>query len=120
MGQRSNSLLVVWHDIELFAIAPTKSGLVYAAGPAYWYKLESSSSFLVKKLSCFSYFLLLLATDDTSSTIRMRRLTMLVFVALMIAAFFRRFCFGVLPRYASGRIRYESDCLGVLGPFGLR
>lgn len=34
--QRSKSLLVDWHIIELFVIPPERCGIVYAATPAFW------------------------------------------------------------------------------------
>lgn len=41
-------------------------------------------------------------------------------VVLTIGAFFLTVRFGVVPRHAIARMRYESTCIVVIGPMGLR
>lgn len=53
-----------------------------------------------------------------SLTCRVRRLAMLEYVVLAVGAFFQTVCCGVEPRYDSVDMRNESDCIGVIGPFG--
>lgn len=61
-----------------------------------------------------------MASNDTSLTSRARCLAMLEFVFLTIAALLRTVCLCVVLRLASARMRYESDCICVIGPFELR
>lgn len=68
---------------------------------------------------CFSYISVVLATNNTSLKSQMSCLAMLKFEVLTIGAFFWKSYCGRVLRYASARMRYESDLIGVIGPLGL-
>lgn len=52
------------------------------------------------------------ATNDTLLAILVCSLTTLELADLTIGAFFRTYCYCVVPRYDSVRMRYESDRIG--------
>lgn len=116
--QRSKGLLVSWHNIELFVVAPARRGLGYAATPAFWNDLESTCWFLLALPFFISYVSVLLDRGGMSLTSRGGWFAMLKFLVLSIGAFFRTFCCGVLPRNGSKGIRYEKYCEGVIGLSG--
>lgn len=104
--QRSKCLAVGSHNIQLFAVPPTKLRLVYAAALAISHDLESLHWFFGATKLCSSYFLGLLTRDNTSLTSRVRRLAMLQCVVLTIGAFVQTVCFVVVSRFCSARIRF--------------
>lgn len=117
--QLSNWLLVSWHNIELFPVLPEKRRLLHVAAPALRHNLESLCGSLVAMPLCFSYFSGALATNHTSLTSWVCRIAMLKLVLLTIGAFHQTVCHGVVPRYASARMRYNIDRLGMIGPLCL-
>lgn len=119
LWQQSKGLLIGWHNIELFSVPPTRLEIVYAARLSFWNDFESLCWFLVLMALCLSYFVGLLDTTNTSMKRRVCRLTMLAFVRLISGAFFRNNCYGVVLRYST-RMPYESNCISVIGPLGLR
>lgn len=60
-----------------------------------------------------------MARGESSLTSRVGHLAMLECVILTIDAFFRTVCFGVVPRSDNARLRYKSDHIGEMPPFGL-
>lgn len=54
------------------------------------------------------------------STSRVRCFAMMEFVVFIIGTCFQIVGYGVVPRYASERIRYESYRIGVIDLLGLR
>lgn len=71
-------------------------------------------------LLCLSFFWGLLATNNTLSTSLVRRLAILKLVVFTIGAFFQTVCDGVVPKYVSARLWFESDGIGMTGPLSLR
>lgn len=52
--QISKELLFGWHNVELLAVAPASTELVYVAAPAFLHDLKSLRWFLVTILLCVS------------------------------------------------------------------
>lgn len=82
--QRSNSLLVSWHNVELLAVPAARRELLFATTPVSWHSLESSCYFFDPTLLCFLYFPGLLAWDDTSLSSRVPHLAMLELAVLTV------------------------------------
>lgn len=108
------------HNIALYSVTQERRALVYAATLAFWFDLENSCWFLVAMPLCFSYSSGALATNKTSLTSQVRRLAILENVVLMIGVFFKLFCDGLVPRYATATMQHESDWIGMTGQLGSR
>lgn len=61
-----------------------------------------------------------LALNYTQLMSRVRSLRLMEFFALTTDVFFKTVSHLLVPRYASARMRYESDRMGVIGRLGLR
>lgn len=69
-------------------------------------------------VSCgYTVMLLSLHVNDVSLTSRVHCLLMLEFVILTVSTFFLTVCFGAVSRYGSAKIRFESDHIGLIGPW---
>lgn len=60
-------------------------------------------------------YLVVLVINDMSLASLVRRLEMLESVFLTFGALFETVCNVAVPRYARARMRYESDCISVMG-----
>lgn len=114
MQKGSNGLLVDWHDIKFFAVLSARRGLVYPVTPEFRNDLKSLCWLFVAMSLLFSHVSGLLVQVDTSLTSKVRCLTMFKFEALTIGAFFQTICFGVVARYGSAKLLYESYGMGVI------
>lgn len=113
-------MLVRWNNIELFAVSPASCGLMYTTTLASWCDLESPRWFILTKTFCCYNCIGLLASNRMWLTNRVRRLTVLEILVLMIGAFFGIVSNGLVRTYAVGRMLYKSDHIGVHGLLGSR